>query len=108
MDAPSYEQLLFENQQLRELVAQLKKRIEELERSAKRQAAPFSKNKPNDKPKKPGRKKGDAHGDHGHREPPKPERIDETLDAPLPDHCPDCGGVVVEDALDQQFQTEIP
>ena len=108
MDAPSYEQLLLENQQLREENAQLKKRIEELERSAKRQAAPFSKNKPKDKPKKPGRKKGEAHGDHGHREPPKPERIDEALDAPLPDHCPDCGGDVVEDALDQQFQTEIP
>jgi transposase len=108
MDAPSYEQLLLENQQLRELVAQLKKRIEELERSAKRQAAPFSKNKPKDKPKKPGRKKGEAHGEHGHREPPKPDRIDETLDAPLPDHCPDCGGDVVEESLDQQFQTEIP
>jgi transposase len=26
----------------------------------------------------------------------------------LPGHCPDCGGDVVEDALDQQFQTEIP
>jgi transposase len=108
MDAPSYEQLLLENQQLRELVAQLQKRIEELERSAKRQAAPFSKNQPKDKPKKPGRKKGKQHGDHGHRESPKPEQIDETLDAPLPDHCPGCGGDVVEDALDQQFQTEIP
>jgi transposase len=108
MDAPSYEQLLRENQQLRELVAQLQKRIEELERSAKRQAAPFSKNKPKDKPKKPGRKKGEQHGGHGHREPPKPEQVDETLDAPLPHHCPDCGGDVVEDALDQQFQTEIP
>lgn len=40
MDAPSYEQLLLENQQLREENAQLKKRIEELERAAKRQAAP--------------------------------------------------------------------
>jgi transposase len=108
MDAPSYEQLLLENQQLRELLAQLKKRIEELERTAKRQAAPFSKNKPKDKPEKPGRKKGDQHGAHGHREPPEPEQIDETLDAPLPDHCPDCGGDVVEDALDKQFQTEIP
>jgi transposase len=26
----------------------------------------------------------------------------------LPDHCPACGGDVVEDHLDQQFQTEIP
>lgn len=108
MDAPSYEQLLRENQQLREFVAQLQKRIEELERSAKRQAAPFSKGEPKKKPKKPGRKKGKQHGDHAHREPPPPERVDETLDAPLPDQCPDCGGDVVEDRLDQQFQTEIP
>jgi transposase len=108
MDAPSYEQLFRENQQLRELVAQLQKRIEELERSVKRQAAPFSKGEPKQHPKKPGRKKGKRHGDHAHREPPSPERVDETLDAPLPDQCPDCGGGVVEDHLDQQFQTEIP
>jgi transposase len=108
MDAPSYQQLLLENQQLRELVAQLQKRIEELERSAKRQAAPFSKGQPKKNPKKPGRKKGEQHGPHAHREPPPPERVDETLDAPLPEQCPDCGGDVVEDHLDQQFQTEIP
>jgi transposase len=108
MDVPSYQQLLLENQQLRELVAQLQKRIEELERSTKRQAAPFSKGPPKKNPKKPGRKKGDEHGEHAHREPPPPERIDETLDAPLPEQCPQCGGAVVEDHLDQQFQTEIP
>lgn len=108
MDVPSYQQLLLENQQLRELVAQLQKRIELLERSTKRQAAPFSKGEPKPHPKKPGRKKGKKHGDHAHREPPPPERVDETLDAPLPDQCPDCGGDVVEDHLDQQFQTEIP
>jgi transposase len=107
MDAPSYQQLLLENQQLRELVAQLQKRIEELERSSKRQAAPFSKGQPKKNPKKPGRKKGDQHGDHAHREVP-PERVDETLDASLPEQCPNCGGDVVEDHLDQQFQTEIP
>jgi transposase len=108
MDVPSYQQLLLENQQLREQVAQLLKRIDELERSAKRQAAPFAKGKPKQRPKKPGRKKGDQHGKHGHRELPPPTRVDETLDAPLPEQCPDCGGDVVEDHLDQQFQTEIP
>jgi transposase len=108
MDAPSYQQLVLENQQLRELVAQLQKRIEELERSSKRQAAPFSKGEPKKDPKRPGRKKGEQHGKHAHREPPPPERVDETLDAPLPEQCPDCGGDVVEDRLDQQFQTEIP
>ncbi len=115
MDAPSYEQLLLENQQLRELVARLEQtvrelqnRLEESERSAKRQAAPFSKGEPKKQPKKPGRKKGEQHGQHAHRKPPPPAQIDETLDAPLHQQCPDCGGNVVEDHLDRQFQTEIP
>ena len=115
MDTPSYQQLVLENQQLRErntrleqTVGELLQRIEELERSAKRQAAPFSKGEPKANPKKPGRKAGQKHGRHAHREPPPTTQVDETLDAALPDHCPDCGGDVVEDHLDQQFQTEIP
>jgi transposase len=122
MDALAFQQLELENQRLRqmladrdqriekleELVRNLQKRLEESERAAKRQAAPFSKGEPKKNPKKPGRKKGEQHGDHGHREPPPPDRINETLVAPLPEQCPDCGGDVVEDHLDQQFQTEIP
>lgn len=115
MDASSYQQLFLENQQLREqnarleqIVRELQKRIEELERTAKRQAAPFSKGEPKKKPKKPGRKSGEQHGKHAHRQPPPPDRVDEKLDAVLPDRCPGCGGDVVEDHLDQQFQTEIP
>jgi transposase len=112
MDAVSIQQLQAENQALREEVARLQqtvrdlhKRLEQAERSAKRQAAPFSKNEP----KKNGRKRGKKHGKHNHRQPPTPPtNIDEMLDAALPDHCPDCGGDVVEDHLDQQFQTEIP
>ncbi len=109
MDAPTYQQLLLENQQLREQIAVLQNRLEELERSGKRQAAPFSKGPPNADPKKPGRKKGKQHGNHGHR-PPPPEQVDETLDTPLPSTCPDphCGGNVVEDSTDTQYQTEIP
>jgi transposase len=117
MDAFAFQQLLAENQRLREqnarfeqIIRDQQKRIDELERAAKRQAAPFSKGPPKEKPKKPGRKKGKAHGKHGHRDAPKPAQVDETLEAPLPDQCPDCGGDVVEDPdrLDQQFQTEIP
>jgi transposase len=115
MDAPSYQELLLENQQLREQISRLEqtirdlqKRLDESERSAKRQAAPFSKGEPKKNPKKPGRKKGEQHGKHAHREPPPPAQVDETLDATLPDRCPDCGGDIVEDHLDQQFQTEIP
>jgi transposase len=115
MDAPSYQELLLENQQLRDHIARLEKtildlqkRLDESERAAKRQAAPFSKGEPKKNPKKPGRKTGDKHGKHAHRELPPPEQIDETLDAALPEQCPDCGGDVVEDHLDRQFQTEIP
>ena len=85
-----------------------RKRRQDRPQAAKRQAAPFSKGKPKSRPKKPGRKQGDQHGKHAHREPPPPSQVDETLDAPLPDQCPDCGGDIVEDHLDQQFQTEIP
>ena len=120
----SVPQLLLEIQQLRELLAQrdrtieqlqqslrdLQQRLEAAERSAKRQAAPFAKGEPKKRPKKPGRKAGEQHGQHGHRPTPEPEKIDETLDAPLPEHCPACGGQVVEDPqrLDQQFQTDLP
>ena len=54
-----------ENADLRERVATLEdmvnrllKRVDELERAGKRQASPFSKGDPKEKPKKPGRKKG--------------------------------------------------
>lgn len=96
--------------QLQQTVRDLLKRLEEAERAAKRQAAPFSQGPPKPTPKKPGRKKGVQHGKHGHRLPPPPTEVDETLDAPLPDECPECGGHVVENPgqLDQQFQTEIP
>jgi transposase len=119
---PSYEQLLLELQQLREQLAErdrtiarleaahrdLQARLAAAEKSSKRQAAPFSKGKPKPDPKKPGRKSGEAHGRHGHRPAPPPEQVDETYEAPLPDQCPDCGGDVAEDRLDEQYQTEIP
>src|ERR1700687_4192253 len=107
MDAPSYQHLLLKNKHLRELCPQpqktihdLQKRLEEAERAAKRQAAPFSKGEPKKNPKKPGRKKGDKHGRHAHREPPPPAQVDETYEAPLPEQCPDCGGKIIEDHLD--------
>jgi transposase len=89
-------------------VRDLQKRLEEAARAAKRQAAPFAKGAPKKDPKKPGRKQGAKHGRHAHREPPPPSQVDESLEAPLPEQCPDCGGKVSEDHLDEQFQTEIP
>jgi transposase len=90
-------------------VADLERRLDEKERAGKRQAAPFSKGEPKPTPKKPGRKAGKDHGQHAHRPPPPPEAVDEVLDAPLPERCPDCGGEIAEDdEVDEQFQTDIP
>jgi transposase len=101
--------------QLRQRVAELESRVtaltqqlEEAQRAGKRQAAPFSKGPPHPNPKKPGRKPGPGYGKKGHRRPPRPEQIDETLEAPLPGACPDCGGGVQETDVQPQFQVEIP
>lgn len=89
-----------------ERIAELEKALEEARRSGKRQAAPFSKGKAPDEPKTPGRKRGGAHGRHGHRRPPgDPDR---TLDAPLPGSCPDCGGQVGHERDADQWQVDLP
>jgi transposase len=90
-------------------IAELEARLATLEaaaRAGKRQAAPFSKGPPKPQPKRPGRKRGEDYGTHQRRA--IPERIDETLEATLPEHCPACGGAVEETAVAQQYQTEIP
>jgi len=90
-------------------VAELERRLEENERKSKRQAAPFSKGDPKKQPKKTGRKAGVEHGQHQHRLPPPPDTIDETLEATLPEACPQCGGEIQEeDEVVEQFQTDIP
>lgn len=89
-------------------VARLKQLVEELQRSRKRQAAPFSKGAPKAEPKKPGRKSGEDYGTPAHRAPPPPQKVDETHEAPLPDTCPDCGGRIDETDVQQQYQVEIP
>ena len=122
MDAVAFQTLLVENQQLRQQLADrdrtidqlqqtlraLQQRLQAAERAAKRQAAPFSKGPPKPNPKTPGRKRGEQHGQHGHRPTPPPSQLTEVLDAVLPEQCPGCGGCLVETHCDQQFQTEIP
>jgi transposase len=101
---------------LRQRVAELEAKVERLtrlleqsQRAGKRQAAPFSKGPPKPDPKTPGRKAGEEHGTHGHRPPPAPDHIDETLEATLPDACPRCGGHDIrQDDVAVQYQTEIP
>lgn len=87
-------------------VAELERLLEESRRSGKRQAAPFSKGEPNDEPARPGRRRGEFHGRHGHR--PAPSEPDRTLDAPLPECCPHCGESVDFERWADQFQTELP
>ena len=112
---PSYDDLvdLVQRQQrqieaLQADVARLRAALEQAQRAGKRQAAPFRKGPPNPAPKRPGRKAGDQHGPHAHRCPPPAEQITETLEAPLPDACPDCGGGVAETGVAHQYQTELP
>lgn len=110
---PSYEELLEENRLLRAQVEMLtesleeaQKRIEELERAGKRQAAPFrrreSQKKPGEKKNSPGRKPG-----HKPSWRPKPDHVDEQRMVPLKE-CPHCGGPVSEVRPIEQFIEEVP
>src|SRR5215216_3136403 len=74
------ERLTQENDRLRQENEQLKAELDEARRQNKRQAAPFSKGAPKQKPRKPGRKPGPAHGRHAHRPIPDPAHVDETFD----------------------------
>ncbi len=86
-------------------VDRLRKIVEELQRSVKRQTAPFSKGAPKAEPKPPGRKSGDEHGPHGHRE--APERVDEVHRAILPERSPCCSTAITRTGVGTQYQAEI-
>src|ERR1700676_732398 len=88
-------------------VKQLQQHVEALSRSAKRQAAPFSRGLPKVDPKRPGRKSGDDYGTKAFRA--VPPVIDEIHDAPLPTRCPRCGkDTFIDTHVEQQYQVEIP
>ena len=76
-------------------VRQLSAQLQEALRAGKRQAAPFAKGPPKDKPKRPGRKGGAGYGPKAHRPIPEAEP-DEVIDVPRPEVCPDCGGELRE------------
>jgi transposase len=111
MDEPSCpgcRELLKQIAELKAQVAELTRKLDEALRAGKRQAAPFRKGPPKPNPKTPGRKSGDDHGRHAHRQMPPPGQINECLDANLPDACPHCRGQLVETEIAEQIQTEIP
>jgi hypothetical protein len=97
-----------ENARLVGQIAELKRRLEEKERSSKRQAAPFSKGEKKANPKKPGRKAGK--GPFSHRDPPSEEEITKRIEVPLlADRCPFCGSSNLgEITIECAFCTDIP
>src|SRR5881296_2771330 len=105
------EKLTKENESLRQRLEKaekenerLRKLLEEALRSLKRQAAPFSKGKPKSDPKPPGRKSGGNYGQRAFRG--VPARVDEQIAVPLPRACPGCGGQVIHDNTQPQFQED--
>jgi len=94
-----------ENAALKAESAQLKQRIAEFERAAKRQATPFARDEPKAEPKRPGRKAG--HGLFSYRARPTPDEVDETKEARW-DRCPECGGAVTDVKAHEQFVIDLP
>ncbi len=111
-ERPSWEQLEAENRHLREQleralqeIERLRKALEEALRAGKRQAAPHSRGEPRPNPQKPGRKAGAHYGQQSCRAIPK--RIDEKIRVALPERCDRCGGEVVGERVEPQYQEEI-
>jgi transposase len=99
------EALRTERDRLKGRIAELERKVEELRRTAKRQAAPFSREKRKRNPRRGGRRPGADYGKRARR--PAPEGVDEVLEAPAPDRC-DCGGEIARDRIAHQYQTELP
>src|SRR5512135_1374449 len=73
--------------ELRAEVERLEAELEQARRAGKRQAAPFSKGPPTAHPRRPGRQAGHP---PSHRAAPPPDRVDRTVEVPLPPQCPEC------------------
>jgi hypothetical protein len=100
--AGQVERLEVGNQQLRARIGELAWQVEELRRAGRRQAAPFSKDRSNPSPRRPGRKAGDAYGRRARR--PVPDRVDRVVSVPLPAACPSCGGPIAFKRVADQHQ----
>ena len=71
-------------------VTKLTAAFEESQREGKRQAAPFRRQPPVAKPKRPGRKPGDDYGKNARRAVPIDAELDRSFDVPLPQCFPRC------------------
>src|SRR5918996_6103401 len=81
---------------------------DQLKRSAKRQATPFSKGTRTREPRCPGRQPGE--GPFSFRQAPRPEEITEPpVNVPMTlECCPRCGGKLAEERVDLAYITELP
>jgi hypothetical protein len=104
--AGQVERLEVGSQQLRARIGELAWQVEELRRAGTRQAAPFSNDRPNPSPRRPGRKAGDANGRRARR--PVPDRVDWVVSVPLPAACPSCGGPIAFERVADQHQEDFP
>ena len=112
----SRQQLRAENRELKKALAKRDARIAELERllieaqrRPKRQAAPFGRDREENRARrKPGRKSGSAYGRRAGRQ--APARVDETILVPCPVACPHCqaGPVELTGQVARQVQIDIP
>ena len=87
-------------------IEQLRGQLAAARRAGFRQAAPFAKDRPQGRGRRPGRRAGTQYGRKACR--PRPARVDQTLEAPVPTACPDCGGSVEVTHVASQYQEEIP
>lgn len=87
------------------LIEQLRKEVEELRRGSRRQAAPFSKGKAAENPKRPGRKPGE--GIFRRRQAPV-QPPTEVVTAVAPPCCPHCGGGLEQESEEVATTTELP
>ena len=95
-----------QNERLRRENEHLKQQLGAERRAGRRQAAPFAKDRPQGLGGRPGRRPGARYGRQGRR--PCPARVDETLAAPAPTTCPDCGGAVNVTGAASQYQEDLP
>jgi len=93
-----------ENVRLKEALEKAQERIDELERTAARQAAPFRRREALKvaEPKRPGRPTG-----HRGVRRERPRYVDQVVEAPLT-ACPHCGGAVQDRAPLTQYIEELP
>jgi len=97
-----------DNARLREENAHLREEIARLQRTGKRQAAPFSREQPHPHPNPPGRKPGQ--GPFTYRDAPLPESFTAPLvQVPVTERvCPRCGGPLQEESVELVSCTALP